>query len=401
MNNKIPDKTLWIISELFPPDETSTAFILGEIANVMASKYDVKVICGPEIYDKRKKTEPNNKFVLNSNIQVTHVKGVDLDKNTIFGKAMRFAVISRQLYQTAKKNIKGGDKVLLVTNPAPVVALISRLRRKRNFDFNILVHDVFPENTIPAGLKLTSWAYRLLKNLFDKAYSRADQLIAIGRDMKQVLEQKVALFEHLPKIIVIENWADLDIVSPMELSMHRDKFVLEYAGNIGRVQGLQAMVEDIKVAGNNGMEFHLWGTGAEENSLKEYTQKHGMKNVVFHGAYLRSKQSEVINSCDMALVTLTDGMFGLGVPSKTYNIMAAGKAILFIGESNSEIGLLVKEKNIGYVFEPTDRDGIVKFLSSLSSEKRAEFKELGQRARKVAETEYAKDIILNKFVEVI
>lgn len=401
MNNKIPDKTLWIISELFPPDETSTAFILGEIANVMASKYDVKVICGPEIYDKRKKTDPNNKFVLNSNIQVTHVKGVDLDKNTFFGKAMRFAVISRQLYQTAKKNIKDGDKVLLVTNPAPVVALISRLRRKRNFDFNILVHDVFPENTIPASLKLTSWAYRLLKNLFDKAYSRADQLIAIGRDMKQVLEQKVALFEHLPKIIVIENWADLDIVSPMELSMHRDKFVLEYAGNIGRVQGLQAMVEDIKVARNNGMEFHLWGTGAEENSLKEYTQKHGMKNVVFHGAYLRSKQSEVINSCDMALVTLTDGMFGLGVPSKTYNIMAAGKAILFIGESNSEIGLLVKEKNIGYVFEPTDRDGIVKFLSSLSSEKRAEFKELGQRARKVAETEYAKDIILNKFVEAI
>ena len=79
-------KTLWIISELFPPDETSTAFILGEIANVMASKYDVKVICGPEIYDKRKKTDPNNKFVLNSSIQVTHVKGVDLDKNTFFGR---------------------------------------------------------------------------------------------------------------------------------------------------------------------------------------------------------------------------------------------------------------------------------------------------------------------------
>lgn len=71
---------------------------------------------------------------------------------------------------------------------------------------------------------------------------------------------------------------------------------------------------------------------AEENRLKDYTQSHKMSNVVFHGAYLRSKQSEVINSCDMALVTLTEGMFGLGVPSKTYNIMAAGKAVLFIGE---------------------------------------------------------------------
>ena len=393
--------TLWIISELFPPDETSTAFILGEIANVMASKYEVKVICGPKIYDKRKKTDPNNKFVLNSEIEVTHVKGVDLDKNTFFGKAMRFAVISWQLYQTAKRNIKEGDKVLLVTNPAPVVALVSKLRKKRHFELNILVHDVFPENTAPAGLKLPKIAYNILKNIFDKAYSRADQLIAIGRDMKQVLEQKVGRFEHQPKTIVIENWADLDIVSPMELPMHPDKFVLEYAGNIGRVQGLQSMVEDIKAAGNNEMEFHLWGTGAEENSLKEYTQKHGMNNVVFHGAYLRSKQSEVINNCDMALVTLTDGMFGLGVPSKTYNIMAAGKAILFIGEPNSEIGLLVKEKKIGYVYEPSDREGIIKFISSLSSEKSADFKEMGQRARKVAETEYAQNIILNKFVEAI
>lgn len=394
-------ETLYIISELFPPDETSTAFILGEIANVMASKYEVRVICGPEIYDKRKKTDPNNRFVLNPRIQVTHVKGVDLDKNTFFGKAMRFAVISRQLYQTAKRNIKEGDKVLLVTNPAPVVAMISRLRKKRAFELNILVHDVFPENTKPAGLKLPSWAYQFLKNLFDKAYSRADQLIAIGRDMKQVLEQKVGRFKHQPKTIVIENWADLDIVYPMELPMHPNKFVLEYAGNIGRVQGLQSMVEDIKAAGNNEMEFHLWGTGAEENSLKEYVQRNGMNNVVFHGAYLRSKQSEVINICDLALVTLTEGMFGLGVPSKTYNIMAAGKAVLFIGDPNSEIGLLVKEKQIGYVFDPSDREGIVKFLSELTPEKQTEFAEMGKRAREVAEKEFAKEIILKKFVEAI
>ena len=282
-----------------------------------------------------------------------------------------------------------------------MVALVSKLRKKKNFELNILVHDVFPENTEPAGLKLPKIAYNILKNIFDKAYSRADQLIAIGRDMKQVLEQKVRHFGHQPKTIVIENWADLDIVSPMNIPMHPDKFVLEYAGNIGRVQGLQAMAEDIKTAGNDKMEFHLWGTGAEENNLKEYAQKHGMKNVVFHGAYLRSKQSEVINCCDLALVTLTEGMFGLGVPSKTYNIMAAGKALLFIGESNSEIGLLVKEKGIGYVFEPSDREGIVKFISNLSVEKRTEFKEIGQRARKVAEAEYAKDIILNKFVEAI
>lgn len=394
-------KTLWIISELFPPDETSTAFILGEIANVMARKYDVKVICGPEIYDKRKKTDPNNKFLLKEQVKVFHVKGVDFDKNTFFGKAIRFAVISRQLYKLAKRSIQEGDKVLLVTNPAPVVALVSKLRKKRGFELTILVHDVFPENTTPAGLKLPLFAYKLLKNVFDSAYSRADQLIALGRDMKQVLEQKVARFEKRPIVTIIENWADLDIVSPMELQLHPKGIVLEYAGNIGRVQGLHSIIVDVRNANNPDMEFHFWGTGAEEEKLKEYVNGHSMTNVVFHGAYLRSRQSEVINSCDLALVTLTEGMFGLGVPSKTYNIMAAGKAVLFIGEPDSEIGLLVKEKQIGYVFEPSNRSGIVKFLSELMPEKRNEFAEMGRRARQVAESEYAKDIILNKFVEAI
>ena len=32
---------LWIVTELFPPDETSTSYILGEIANAMVQKYNV------------------------------------------------------------------------------------------------------------------------------------------------------------------------------------------------------------------------------------------------------------------------------------------------------------------------------------------------------------------------
>ena len=87
-------KKLWIISELFPPDETSTAFILGEIANAMTQKYEVKVICGPEIYDKRKKLDTEHRFEVCKDVEVLRVKGVDTDKNTLKGKATRFAVIS-------------------------------------------------------------------------------------------------------------------------------------------------------------------------------------------------------------------------------------------------------------------------------------------------------------------
>ena len=369
-------QTLWIVTELFPPDETSTSYIMGEIANAMAKKYCVGVICGPEIYDKRKKLDENNKFYLDPNIKVYRAEGADLDKNTTKGKALSFLIMSKRMMALVKMLVKKGDKVLMVTNPAPMVVLMGDLKEKLGFELNILVHDVFPENTKPAGLNLPF--YGLFKRVFDKAYSKADQLIVIGRDMKEVMEQKVDRFTHKPVCTIIENWADIEGIRPQNFP--QDKIILQYAGNIGRVQGLDRVITHL----TDDVEFHLYGTGAMEESLK----KLGHPNVFFHGPYFRSQQNDVLAACDIAVVTLQDGMYGLGVPSKTYNILASGRPVLFLGPENSEIDLLVREKGIGYCGWPAkwDKDELV---------------EMGARARQLAVDEYSKDAILKKIVNAI
>lgn len=367
--------TLWIISELFPPDETSTSYILGEMANAAAKEYDVHVICGPEIYDARKKLDVGHPFYLDSAIKVIRAEGLGIDKNTTIGKARSFLAMSHRLYKLAKQNIKEGDKVLLVTNPAPLVLLMCRLRNKRNFELNILVHDVFPENTIPAGLHIPSFAYKLVKHLFDKAYSRADKLLALGRDMADVLRSKAG---SAVKIDIVENWGDVENIHPLPFPEGAIK--LEYAGNIGRVQGLDKLVDELPT----GIEMHFYGTGALEKTLKEK----GLPNVFFHGPYFRSQQEEVLGAAHVSVVTLSEGMYGLGVPSKTYNIMAAGRPIIYFGPENGEIGLLIKEHGIGYIGWPEKWD-------------LEELKAMGAKARSVAETEYSKEAILNKFIKAL
>ena len=373
----IHNKILWIVTELFPPDETSTSYILGQIANAMAKKYQVKIICGPEIYDKRKKLDENNHFCLDKSIEVFRANGADLDKNTTKGKALSFLLMSKRMISLVKQHVRKDDKVLMVTNPAPLVVLMSRLKKKVGFELNILVHDVFPENTKPAGLKLP--LYGMIKHVFDKAYSRADQLIAIGRDMKDVLEKKVLnSSENIPKITIIENWADINGIKSQ--SMPQGKIVLEYAGNIGRVQGLDKVIEQLP----ESVDFHIYGTGSMEETLKKMNHP----RVFFHGPYFRSQQNEVLAACHIALVTLQEGMYGLGVPSKTYNILASGRPILFFGPKNSEIDLLVREKRIGYCGWPEkwDKDELV---------------EMGERARELAIKEYSEETILNKFIKAI
>lgn len=366
---------LWIVTELFPPDETSTSYIFGEIANTMVKKYNVGVICGPEIYDKRKKLDANNKFKLHESIEVHRAEGTDLDKNTTKGKALSFILMSRRMMSLACKYVRNGDKVLMVTNPAPMVPLMARLKKKVGFELNILVHDVFPENTRPAGLKLPM--YSLFKHIFDKAYTKADQLIVIGRDMADVLEQKVGKGSS-PKITIIENWADIDNIKPQPFP--EGKVILEYAGNIGRVQGLDKVMDMLP----EDVELHLYGTGAMEEKFKERKQK----NIFFHGPYFRSQQNEVLAACDIALVTLQEGMLGLGVPSKTYNILASGRPILFFGPKNSEIDLLVRENGIGYCEWPEKWDKMA-------------LAEMGKRARALAEAEYSESVILDKFLKAI
>lgn len=396
-------QTLWIITELFPPEETSTSYIFGEIANVLAGKYQVNVICGPEVYDHNKKRDTENPFILKEGINVYRVEGIAEDKQNKLSRVKKFLLMSNRLYKIAKKNIKEGDKVLMATNPFPLIIPMGMLRKKRNFELKVLVHDVFPE-PLEFRMKLPKYILSILYRLFGKAYSRADMLISLGRDMTELLRKKTKEYNPLLRIEQIENWGDIESISRQKRhpDLPADKLVIQYAGNIGEAQGVQEFINHIHVVKNTNVLFSVWGTGSEENKLKEYVDNNQLNDLIkFNGPYFRSQQCDVLNRCDIALVSLRNKIYGIGVPSKTYNILSAGKPILFVGPLRSEIALMIQENEIGYCFDEYDYSGIDSFISSLTPNRINEFQEKGIKARIIAETKYSKEIILNRFKELV
>lgn len=392
---------LWIISELFYPDETSTAYILTDIANGIEEKYNVKVICGPEFYDIKKTRDISSCQSLNKNIVIFRTSSINLNKDRLSTRVIRFFIASYKIYRIAKTHIKAEDKVLLVTNPPLLILLIAKLKRKIGFDYVLLVHDVFPENMKTAGLKIPGFILKKTKKIFDSAYAKADKIIVLGRDMKEVIASKIAGKGH-SNISIIENWGDVDSIVPKEnFATNTDTITIEYAGNIGRGQNLLSFLQLWSKLKNNLIKLSIWGSGAVESSLTLYANKHNIDSIEFNGPYFRSQQNEVLNSCDIALVLLAQGMFGLGVPSKSYNIMAAGKPILYIGDLKSEIALIIKENSIGYCFENDDIEGLKNFLNNLSIRDKEEFKRMGDRARALAVSCFTKKEIINKFIREI
>jgi glycosyltransferase involved in cell wall biosynthesis len=375
-------------------------------------KYDVNVITDSSLYQENKfSTNPN--FQIDSEIKIHRVKSRKLDKNNLGQRTMKIVSLSIKLTNVLLKNVRKGEKVFIVTNPALLLVLMSWFKKLKRFQLYVLVHDVFPENTIPSGIikSKKSLIYKIIYSFFNRAYSATDVLVVLGRDMKKVVETKVrnAKKENKPSIHILENWADIENIKPDEdkpellKERHKEKFItIQYAGNIGRLQGLENFLQMFSLSANNRLYFDLWGNGALTDFLKYWVIEHNLSNrVQFYGSYAREDQNVILNSADIALVTLSKGMYGLGVPSKTYNILAAGKPVLFIGDLNSEIALMIRERNIGFCFSPDDKNGIIAFLNGLTFDFLYEMEERGRKARIVAEEQYSEERILSRYLEVI
>lgn len=387
------------MSELFYPEESATAHILTKIAGELDPDFEILVLTGPDSYEDRSHHNPSTCPI--SIEKIVRIWAPKLNKNKLSGRLFRFVLLTLGLGWRTLLTSRKADTVFAVTNPAPLLVALAIIRKIRQFRLVILVHDVFPENAVAAGLiKRDHFLYSLIKKIFDWAYGTADNIITIGRDMSEVIGSKTPVGAN--KIVLIENWADHPLLNriPREQSMIAsmglsNHVVIQYAGNIGRAQGILEFVDLVSAVPTNVVRFVFRGSGALSNELRNATS--GRENFILQGAYARSDQNNILNACDVALVILSPNMYGLGVPSKTYNILASGKPILFLGPKGSEIYRLVKGHDIGWAFDWNESDQMIKLISNWTIDNLSTLAERGENARRLAETNYTEPSQLSKF----
>lgn len=386
---------------MFFPDEVSTALIMTEIAQKKLEYGDVGVICGPAGYEKTYAAQDHS---LNDRIKIYRVTIPGLDKNKLISRVLRLLILSFKMSFSILTKIKKGDDVLLVTNPAFLIILVALIKKFRNFNLTILVHDVFPENLVPAGISTPDAAkYKLLSRIYNFSYRQADQLIVLGEDMKKLMLKKLSGKEKIPSIEVIPNWANPDL-KPLHIDPSayysldlENKIVIGFCGNLGRLQGLSEFVSLFNSAANPHLSLVLVGDGALKNDLLLEIKEKNLDNIHLVGSRSRKEEINFLNACDIGLITLKEGMRGLGVPSKTYNLMAVGKPLLYVGDKESEIDRYVNSFNCGWSYDWSEADNVITFLKSITPENIEEIKNKGVYSLKALEENFTKQKVLNKF----
>jgi glycosyltransferase involved in cell wall biosynthesis len=391
-------KRIWIISELYYPEDTSTGYFMTGIAEGLAQSYEVNVLCGQPTYSERGALAPAKEQ--RNGVSIRRCYGSTLDKNIIVFRVINLVTISFFLFMNALRGITQKDCVLVVSNPPSLPFLIALACRLRSAKCLLLIHDVYPEVLVVTGaIKAHSFSAQFINYLTRKLYIGVERIIVLGRDMSQLVGNKLAHAEH--QVAIIPNWGDIAAVNPvpkeksnlLRILKLNSKFIVQYSGNIGRTHGMEDLIMTALRLKNEPIHFLIIGAGAKRDLLEQEIHKEGLNNITLLPRVARNRLNDSLNACDVAVISFVADMAGISVPSRMYNIMAAGRPIIAIAEENSELALVVKEEKIGWVVPPGGTDRFAAAIQEARADP-ARLSAMSDRARRAVEKKYSYERVI-------
>jgi len=286
------------------------------------------------------------------------------------------------------------DLLFVGTNPpaAPWAALI--LKRLRRTPYVYLIHDLFPDVGVAVGaLRGDSRVVKLAHRMQQSWLHGASRVVVIGRDMREHLVSHYLL--PAKNVVTIPNWADPDAVMPLDkATSFRAKhglhgFVVLYSGNLGEHHDFDVILDTARILQSTQQQvtFVFVGEGAKKEYLAARISEEKLNNVRLFPFVPSEDFADLLASADVSLVTLSQGVEGMGVPSKFYNILASGRPTIALVAAKSEVAYVLGEERCGIRVDLHDIPALVSAISLLFDDAPLAA-QMGRMAREALERRY-------------
>jgi glycosyltransferase involved in cell wall biosynthesis len=392
------------ISELFYPETISTSYLITKIATALAKNHSVTVITGPAT-ERMIRSSYYPAYEQYQGVEIWRSWGIIFQQDNLFKKVITFISRSLGIFWTSLRVLKKNQLVFLVTFSPAMIIISLILKWIKDIQLIPIVYDLYPDVLVVSGIyQEHSIQVRLLNQLNQLLYHHAKHIILIGRDMEKKLKQQFPTVTRT-KTSFIPNWAFHDLICP-QLKFNNsllkkleieDRFVILYAGNMGRTHDIFTILTAAKqLEKNSSIHFLISGYGYQKPMVDHWITQESPSNLTLLEPCLHENLNELLNACDVAIISMQPNMSGVSVPSRMYNHMASGKAIIAMVDSSSELGLSIQEHDIGWIVEPNNCQDLLEtiLLAQANPEKTSE---KGKKAVKVAMSIYNFQSVLNAY----
>lgn len=299
---------------------------------------------------------------------------------------------------------KRADVIYAYHPPLTVGMTASLLRLLRRIPVVYDVQDMWPDTLRATGMLNNARALNVVAAVCGWVYRRVDHIVVLSPGFKRLLTAR-GVPEH--KLEVIYNWADEAALAapqggePKELAADGRAFYILFAGNMGKAQALDAVLEAARLLQKRGsrVRWVMLGGGVEVPRLKQRAADMQLKNMVFLPPVPMTEVGAYLNVADALLVHLRkDPLFEITIPSKTQAYMAVGKPILMAVDGDAAD--LVRQSSSGVVAESENPQALADAAESMASLDAEELAAMGQRARAYYQQHLALQVGVKRFGEV-
>jgi glycosyltransferase involved in cell wall biosynthesis len=267
----------------------------------------------------------------------------------------------------------GRADVVVVSSPTFFSILsgwvLARLRRAR---FVVEVRDLWPAIFVQLGVLTNRRVIALLERLELAAYAAADQVVVVSEGFREDLIDRGV---PAAKVHTIRNGVDLRQFDPATapsaelratLGAGPDDCLVLYAGTHGISQGLPAIADAAAAGDQQRIRFAFVGDGADKRRLEHRVAELALRNVVLLPGVPSDQMPALLAAADICLVPLRDvPLFGTFIPSKMFEYLAAGKAVL--GSVQGEAAQILAEAG-AMVVPPEDSGSLAAALAALAAD---------------------------------
>jgi colanic acid biosynthesis glycosyl transferase WcaI len=300
--------------------------------------------------------------------------------------------------------------VIYVWHPPQTIGvaawLISKIKRA---PFVYDVQDIWGHFTVLSGMvREGSVAIKIIRALEKFVSRRADHLIVqteAGREYfaeRGVAPENISILPHWidEKMFTAEAEADERERLRAEFGW-QDKFVVLFAGNLGIVQGLDAVLEAARQIPNGNAKIVFVGDGTDKPRLEKLAEelKVGDK-VQFVERQPLERMPAFMAASDALLVSLKKSeLTKFVVPSKTVAYLASGKPILMATGGASED--LIKEARAGLTIEPENPAELAAAIEKMRQMPFAEREKFGASGRRFLVQNLSKRHVIARYEKLL
>ncbi|MFD2551541.1 glycosyltransferase family 4 protein [Bizionia sediminis] len=247
---------------------------------------------------------------------------------------------------------------VIVQSPPLVVAFTCMLclrRKKRKLILN--VSDLWPMAGLELGAFKKNFSYKILEKIERFNYNQADLLLGQSHE---IIAHIRGMFPE-KKTFLYRNYPNFKPPILLDSSKNANKITLVYAGLLGVAQGIYKLCTSLDYT---HIVFHIYGAGAEKESIVQFINSNPQLPIVYHGEVSRNALHQVLGRYDVTIIPLLNRIYG-SVPSKIFEYARLGIPMLYFGGGEGET--LIKQYELGWVVEAGNYQALNQTIKTLTT----------------------------------